>query len=232
MTANDPAELRRIYELRFEKTRAYRMRVWEVLIRDKFQRYIQPQDTVLDLGCGYGEFINQIRCGEKHAMDLNPDARKHLAPDVAMIEQDCSTRWPFADGALNAVFTSNFFEHLPSKATLKATLDEAFRCLAAGGRLIAMGPNIKFLAGSYWDFWDHHLALSEASLSEGLTNCGFEIAECIDRFLPYTMVNAREAPMFFVSAYLRMPLLWKVLGRQFLLVAVKESVKAPVVRQS
>ena len=221
MTGNDPAELQRIYGLRFDRTRAYRNRVWEVLIRDKFQAYVRPDAKVLDLGCGYGEFINNIRCGKKWAMDLNPGARQHLAVDVELIEQDCSTRWPFAGGTLDVVFTSNFFEHLPTKASLKATLEEAHRCLAPGGSLIAMGPNIKYLAESYWDFWDHHLALSDYSLAEGLENCGFRIAERVGRFLPYTMVNSREYPMAFIAAYLRIPLAWKFLGHQFLLVATK-----------
>jgi SAM-dependent methyltransferase len=219
MTANDPNELSRIYGARFEQMAAYRREVWQVLIRDLFQRYIRSDETVLDLGCGYGEFINQIRCGKKYAMDLNPDARSRLAPEVELIEQDCSTRWPFADGALHTVFTSNFFEHLPGKAALKATLEEAYRCLRPGGQLIALGPNVKYLPGTYWDFWDHHLALSEISLAEGMRSCGFVIRECIDRFLPYTMVNTRRYPMLFVSAYLRLRPAWKIFGRQFLVFA-------------
>jgi hypothetical protein len=35
------------------------------------------------------------------------------------------------------------------------------------------------------------------------------------------MVNAREYPICFISAYLRVPLVWKIMGRQFLIVAVK-----------
>ena len=221
MTANEPAELRGIYQLRFEKMRAYRKRLWAVLIREKFQALVKPGDTVLDLGCGYGEFINQIRCGKKYGMDLNPDSRDNLASDVTLIEQDCSVRWPFPDGKLDTVFTSNFFEHLPVKAALKATLDEAHRCLKPGGQIIAMGPNIKYLPDSYWDFWDHHLPLTEASLSEGPTNCGFTIRECVARFLPYTMVNAREYPDIFISTCLRMKPLWRFFGRQFLVHATK-----------
>ena len=48
---------------------------------------------VLDLGCGYGEFINQVRARRKIAMDLNPDAPSHLAPGVEFLHQDCSVRW-------------------------------------------------------------------------------------------------------------------------------------------
>jgi SAM-dependent methyltransferase len=222
MTANQPDELRRIYGARFEKNLDYRRRVWSVLVPEFFQHYVSPSATVLDLGCGYGEFINTIRCGKKLAMDLNPDAPRFLANDVHFLQQDCSTHWQCDDHSLDVVFTSNFFEHLPGKAALKLTLEEAFRCLKPGGKLLAMGPNIRFLPGEYWDFWDHHLALSDRSLAEGLENSGFAIAENHGRFLPYTMVNKREQPLFLLSLYLKLRPAWKFFGRQFLIVAVKK----------
>jgi hypothetical protein len=82
-----------------------------------------------------------------------------------------------------------------------------------------MGPNIRCLHGRYWDFWDHHLALSDLSLAEGLGVHGFDVERRIARFLPYTMVGAPRFPMFFLRAYLRCPMAWGVLGRQFLIVA-------------
>ena len=221
MTANQPEELRRIYGARFEKNLNYRRRVWDVLVREFFQEYVSPAATVLDLGCGYGEFINTIRCGRKLAMDLNPDAPRFLAPDVHFLSQDCSVQWPCGDHSLDVVFTSNFFEHLPGKNALKLTLEEAFRCLKPGGKLLAMGPNIRFLPGEYWDFWDHHLALSDRSLAEGLENCGYTILENHARFLPYTMVNRREQPLFLLSLYLKLRPAWKILGKQFLIIAAK-----------
>ena len=36
--------------------------------------------TVLDLACGYGEFINTVRCRQKFGMDLNPDSPRFLDP--------------------------------------------------------------------------------------------------------------------------------------------------------
>ncbi len=76
---------------------------------------MQAADTVLDLGCGYGEFINTIRCRNKYAMDLNPDAPRFLSQDITFLHQDCSRRWQLPDASLDVVFTSNFFEHLPDK---------------------------------------------------------------------------------------------------------------------
>lgn len=215
------SELSKIYRRRFADTAAYRKKVWSVLTRQFFTKWVAAGHEVLDLGCGYGEFINQIQCGSKWGMDLNPDARAHLDGGVKFLEQDCSARWALDDESLDVVFTSNFFEHLPDKACLSATLGEAFRCLRRGGRLIAVGPNIKVLPGLYWDFYDHHTILTEMSLGEALEISGFAVEEAIERFLPYTMVGAREVPLAFVSLYLRLPIVWTFLGKQFLVIARK-----------
>ncbi len=202
MSAHSPADLQRIYQTRFARNAEYRLAVWRVLISERFQRYVRPSDTVLDLGCGYGEFINQIACATRYAMDLNPDAPKRVAPEVKCLLQDCSAAWPLPNNSLNLVFTSNFFEH-------------------PGGRLIAMGPNVRYLPGAYWDFWDHHVPLTELSLREALENRRFQVQECIPKFLPYTMAGGPRYPLLFLRAYLHSPLAWRFFGKQFLLVAVK-----------
>jgi SAM-dependent methyltransferase len=227
MSAHSAAELKRIYQARFGGNPAYRRKIWHVLVSDFFQKYVAAGDTALDLGCGYAEFINTVRCAKKFAMDLNPDAPKYLDSSVKFLEQDCSSPWQLESDSLNVVFTSNFFEHLPDKAVLGRTFDEIFRCLAPSGKLIAMGPNIKHLPGEYWDFWDHYLPLSEASLGEGLNSRGFEIQECIGKFLPYTMVKGREYPEFFLKLYLKFPIAWRIFGKQFLIVAAKPSAELP-----
>jgi SAM-dependent methyltransferase len=209
------------YELRFAKNAAYRQKVWSELIKSFFQRYVPPAASVLDLGCGWGEFINTVQAGRKYAMDLNPDAAKHLAANTDFYLQDCSSTWPLADGSLDIVFTSNFFEHLPSKEKLVSTVTEARRCLRNGGLLICMGPNIRYLAGAYWDFFDHYLPLSDASMEELARLCGFREVQVIKKFLPYTMARGPQPPVFFLRWYLRLPFLWKIAGKQFLIIAKK-----------
>lgn len=218
---HDSQELAAIYSRRFQGAQAYRNAVWQLLIQDFFGQWVPAEAAVLDLGCGYGEFINHVRCRKKYGMDLNPDTAKLLGADVPFIQQDCSAVWPLPENSLDVVFTSNFFEHLPDKRTLAATLEQARRCLRPGGLLIAMGPNIKFLPGAYWDFWDHHLPLTEASLSEGLLTHGFEVVQCHDRFLPYTMAHGPRYPLLLLKLYLKIRPAWKVFGKQFLVVARK-----------
>lgn len=214
-------ELQQIYHQRFASTKDYRNRVWEVLVRSFFNRYIKPDDVVLDLGCGYGEFINNISCRKKYAMDLNPDATRHLNPDVELIQQDCSSPWNLPDGILDTVFTSNFFEHLPSKDALSRTLQQAARALRPGGQLIAMGPNIRVINGSYWDFWDHHLALSDRSIAEVLRLNGFQIRQTYSHFLPFTLVGSPEYPLWMLRLYLKLPFVRRLFGGQFLVIATR-----------
>jgi SAM-dependent methyltransferase len=221
MNSPDRQELARIYASRFAATSDYRRRVWQILVPEFFQRFVPEAGTVLDLGCGYGEFINTVRAKRKLAMDLNPESKNRLNPEVTFLQQNCSRTWSLDPDELDVVFTSNFFEHLPDKQTLGLTLDQAFRCLKRGGRLIALGPNYKYVGGRYWDFWDHHLPLTETSLTEGLGIRGFEIERCESRFLPYTIVGGPEYPLWMLSLYLKCKLLWRLKGEQFLVVARK-----------
>ncbi|MFM7108032.1 MAG: class I SAM-dependent methyltransferase [Planctomycetaceae bacterium] len=209
------------YRHRFAPVAEYRERVWRILVDDFFQRYVEPDGTVLDLGCGWGEFIRNVRAGRRIAMDLNPEMPERVGAGVESLLHDCSRPWPLADASLDTVFTSNFFEHLPDKDALRRTVLEASRCLKDGGRLVCMGPNIGLVQGAYWDFWDHYLPLTEASLGELLSLSGFEIERSERRFMPYTMARGFRPPPFLVALYLRCPPAWRILGKQFLVVARK-----------
>ena len=218
---HNESDLSRIYAQRFAANLDYRKRVWRVLIDSFFMRYVSHDAAVLDLGCGYGEFINQIHAGRKYAMDLNPDAPRYLSPDVQFIRQDCSQPWPIDEASLDVIFTSNFFEHLPDKVALGRTLDQAHQALKPGGLLIAIGPNIKLIPGTYWDFWDHYIPLTESSLGEALENRAFQIKRKDPAFLPYTMAGKKPVPLPFIRIYLALPMIWPFIGKQFLVVAVK-----------
>lgn len=219
-TLHSAEDLQQLYRARFAGKSNYRQKVWRVLC-SFFSQWIAPDNAVLDLGAGHCEFINAVKCRTKFAMDLNPEAKELANPGVTVIHQDCSQPWHMASNSLDVVFTSNFFEHLPSKMALERTLEEAYRALKPGGHLIAMGPNIKVVTGAYWDFFDHYLPLTELSLAEVARKRGFAIVGCWSRFLPYTMSAGWEHPIFAVRAYLAMPFAWRLFGKQFLVVAKK-----------
>ena len=207
--------------MRFSASAGYRREVWNALVDGFFQAMIPEDSALLDLGCGWGEFIHPVRAVRKYAMDLNPDAPRHLATGITFLHQDCSERWELEDSSLDRVFTSNFLEHLPTKDHVKATLSEARRCLKPGGRIICLGPNVRYLTGRYWDYWDHHLPITDLALQEILQLTGFEVIRRVPRFLPYTISRGFTPPVAFLRLYLRLPILWPLLGRQFLLVGEK-----------
>jgi SAM-dependent methyltransferase len=215
-----PGELQRLYEKRFAGRCQYRDAVWRVLV-DYFARWFPVGASVLDLGCGHCEFINNVRSEMRFGMDLNPDTVQCAAPGVRILAQNCSLPWDMPDESLDLVFTSNFFEHLYTKRDLHDTLKQAWRCLRPGARIVALGPNIRYLPGEYWDFYDHYLPLTERSLGEVMTATGFTVEQRIPRFLPYTMSRGGQPPVWMLSLYLKLKFVWPVFGRQFLVVARK-----------
>ncbi len=214
-------KLQEEYSLRFGGFEEYRRKVWKILCEDVFQQHVKPNSKVLDVGSGYGEFITNIDAEEKYAIDLNPDGQKYLTEEINFLNQDCSSKWPIDDNKIDVVFSSNFLEHLFEKEQVEETLKEAFRCLKPNGKIILIGPNIRFLADKYWDFWDHHIPISDRSMEEVLRLTGFKIEYNIPKFLPYTMSNTKQPPLFFLKLYLKIPFAWNILGKQFFIVAKK-----------
>lgn len=221
--ADAPAsDLAKLYDQRFDQAeKAAKDRIWQVLCRDFFSRYVAATDTVLDIACGYGEFINHIRCGTRLAVDLNPDARRHLQPEVRFFHRSSEDLSPIEDESVDVAFESNFFEHLPDKATLRRVVDEVRRKLKPGGRFVMLQPNIKYVGDAYWDFFDHFIPLTETSCQELLLTCGYEIETVIPRFLPYTTKSRIPQSPALVALYLRFPPAWRLMGKQFLVVARK-----------
>jgi SAM-dependent methyltransferase len=213
--------IEQLYQDRFAANEAYRKRVWRVICRTFFSKYVSKTARILDLGAGWGEFITNIEAGERFAIDLNPATKEHLPPEVAHLQHDCSQPWTLEPDTFDVVFTSNFLEHLPDKQSIERTVAEAYRCLKGNGLLICMGPNIRYVPGEYWDFWDHHIPLTDLSCSELLRNTGFTIERSVARFLPYSMSGGSNPPIFLVDLYLRLPVIWPLFGKQFLVMARK-----------
>lgn len=214
--------LSELYRIRFSERELPRKNaIWQIICRDFLQRYIAPTDTVVDVACGYGEFLNNIQAARKIAVDLNADAQRFLAPNVEFNRQPATELSKVVTGGADAVFTSNFLEHLPDKHVLDLFLDEVHLALRPGGRYLILGPNLRYLPGEYWDFYDHHLGLTHLSLSEALQLKGFVIERCIDRFLPYTTQGALPTHPLLVKLYLHLPFAWRFFGKQFFIVATK-----------
>jgi SAM-dependent methyltransferase len=218
----EKADLETLYKARFAGDElAPKYAIWQVLCAHFFQKFVDPEGTVVDIGAGYCEFINNIRAKRRIAVDLNPSIRDFAQPGVELINDSCTAIRDLDDGCADVVFMSNFLEHLTSKDLVLATLRESKRILRANGRLIILQPNIRFLYDVYWDFFDHHTPLSDRSLNEAISLIGMTTEVLIPRFLPYTTKSRIPRSPWLVRLYLKAPLAWSLLGKQALVVARK-----------
>ena len=223
---NDPGDLapilQRIYENRFPPHEIEAMRgVWKVLVRDFFQRRIRPDATVLDVGAGACLFINEVVAKRRIAVDANPNLAKFAAPDVeAIVTRDLSLA-EIPDTSVGHAFLSNVLEHMPNFLGVLGLLGAIHAKLEPGGTLLVLQPNFRLVPDRYFDFIDHQVILTDASLREALESVGFEIAEERIRFLPFTSKSALPKWPWLVRLYLELrPVQW-LLGKQTFVVARK-----------
>ena len=208
-----------IYADRFDKDVEKRDVMWKILCNDYFQKFIKKSDTVLDLAAGYCEFINNIECKKKIAVDLNEKTKQMAHKDVD-VYQALSTNMPKQLGnKVDVVFVSNFFEHLDSKNELIDTLKEIHRVLKPGGKILVLQPNIRLVGAKYWDYVDHTLPLTEKSLVEAFHLTDFEVTFQRTRFLPYTANSRIPAIPALIKLYLKLSIAQFFMGKQTFIIA-------------
>ena len=195
---------------------AKRDTVWKALWRYFFAKRITPDDCVLDLGCGYGEFINNVTARRRIGVDLWDGMPAYLAPGVEGIVGSVTDLSRIDDDSVDYAFSSNLFEHL-TKDQLAGLLAELKGKLKAGGTLTTLQPNYRYCANEYWDDYTHVTAWSHVSLADFLESQGYEVVEVRPRFLPLTVKSRLPVWPPLIGAYLASPV--KPIGKQMLLVA-------------
>ncbi len=211
--------LQTLYKRRYEGELAERNRIWKILCMHFFQPLVNKTDTVLDLGAGYCEFINNIVCAHKYAVDLNNDVSKFAAKDIIVSNKPISELTKELKKSIDVVFMSNFLEHLKSKEEVLAVLADIHTILKPDGKIMIMQPNIRYAFKGYWDFFDHNIPLSEKSVCEALILSGFTTERIIPKFLPYSIKSRLPRHPLLLSLYLKLPLLWQIFGKQMFIIA-------------
>jgi SAM-dependent methyltransferase len=215
-------DLALLYRARFSDADVARKdAIWKVLCERFFQRYVEPGFTVLDIASGYGEFLRHIRAQRKIAIDLNPEAARFVPAGAEFHLGSAADLSCIETASVDVCFSSNFFEHLPSKEVLDKVLGEALRVLRPNGLYVAMQPNLRYAPGEYWDYYDHVLPLTHLSCREAFLKAGFDVCELIDRFIPFSTASRLPQHPLLVRLYLACRPAWRILGRQFVIVGRK-----------
>ena len=193
-----------------------RAKVWRALWRFWFSKRIGVDDTVLDLGSGYGDFINAVYAKRRIAVDQWPGLRNYVAPGVEVIIGSADEIAEIEPGSVDYAFASNLFEHLQQDQFARV-LSQLRRLLSKRGTLTILQPNYRFAFREYFDDYTHVSIYSDISLADFLAANGWEVLECYPRFLPLTIKSRMPSSEFLIGAYLHSPI--KPMGKQMLLVA-------------
>ncbi|MDR2692310.1 MAG: class I SAM-dependent methyltransferase [Dysgonamonadaceae bacterium] len=123
-------EIDTLYQIRFSspKELASKNKLWQVLCKRYFSKYVNKEACVLDMAAGYCEFINNIEARKKIAVDINPDTIHYAGTGVQVIQAKSSKLEGIESNSVDVVFISNFFEHL-TKEEIISTLSECKRVL-------------------------------------------------------------------------------------------------------
>lgn len=187
--------------------------LWRTLWQHHFRHRIKPQDCVLDLGSGYGSFINQVQARRRIAVDAWEGFSAHIAPGIEARVADASALGFLDDSSVDFAFASNLFEHMSQQAFAKV-LDALRPKLTAHGSLTVLQPNYRYAFREYFDDYTHVSIYSHVSLADFLNAQGWEVLDVRPRFLPLTIKSRLPVHPLLIRAYLVSP--YKPGGKQML----------------
>jgi len=192
--------------------------LWRTLVACVFQKQIPPGGVVLELGAGYGDFINAVKAGRRLAVDVWPGMLQHLDAGVEGIVARITQLDGVADGSVDYVFSSNCFEHV-SQSELVECLAQLQRKMKPGAMLTIVQPNFKYCAREYFDDYTHVSIYTEKGLSDLLAANGFKIVRCVPRFMPFSIKGRLPVHPLLIRLYLMSP--FRPLAGQMLISAIR-----------
>jgi SAM-dependent methyltransferase len=193
--------------------------LWKTLCEAYFQKLIPRDACVLELGAGYGHFINHIRCARRIAADKWEGMPRFIDSDVKTYVGSVTDLSFVKDRSVDYVFASNLFEHLTQKEFTEV-LEQVSTKLKAGGTLNILQPNYRFAYREYFDDYSHISIYSDRSMKDFLSCNGFKVIDCKPRFLPLTVKSLLPVLPFLIRLYILLP--FKPMGKQMLIRAMVE----------
>ena len=80
------------------------------LVARKFQRYLRPEDCVLDFGCGGGYLLKALNCAHRVGVEINPAALREAANNGIECHSVLDT---VMDKTIDVIVSNHALEHVP-----------------------------------------------------------------------------------------------------------------------
>jgi 2-polyprenyl-3-methyl-5-hydroxy-6-metoxy-1,4-benzoquinol methylase len=193
----------------------------EVVIRrqKKYAKYFQPDDLVLDVGCGRGEFLEILKQNRIKYEGIDSDPRmvdlcrqKGLHAFRASVTNHLSP----LTGYYNGIFASHVLEHLPPDS-VSEFLQSCYRALKPQGKLIIVTPNpenLQVITCTFWLDLTHRRPYPLMLLKALLEESGFGIIDSGDDKDTKSASLKRRIAGFWVKSMLSAKLAYALYGAQ------------------
>jgi len=197
---------------------AARRAIWREIVR-YVRRDAPAVETLVELGPGYGDFVDQFPAKRKIAFDLNPEMREFMKEDVELRIEDAQAIASLPTASVDLVFASNFLEHLEGD-DVDRLLESIHGVLRPGGRLMLIQPNHRRCAEHYFDDPTHVTIFDDRNIGPWLARTGFRVVRLEPGLLPFSMKSGGPKWPWLVRLYLSSPI--RPLSAQMYVVAERD----------
>jgi SAM-dependent methyltransferase len=101
---------------------------------NKFVKFINPNDTILEFGCGGGYYLNKIKAKRKIGLEINPVAIKKAKEFGLEIYTSVKE---IKDSSIDVIYSHHALEHLPNPHD---ALKELYKKLKDNGKIVFVVP--------------------------------------------------------------------------------------------
>ena len=190
--------------------------VWREIAGQLYEWLGRPQ-CVLDAAAGRGEFITAVPAAERWAIDMVDYLGDR--PGIHQVVGDVRTA-ELPKGHFDGVLVSNFLEHLYDADEIGALLRRLRQTISTGGKIVVLGPNFRYCSREVLRLRRPHHRATDLAVEEHLYAAGSQSSR---RAAGSPVHVPRTAPDDRCScAYSQFPLVWKILGKQYFVLATNE----------
>ena len=153
-----------------------------------YTHYLKPESTLLDIGCGQGEYLESFLSLKIDAYGVDKrtvDTKIQLNKKIYQCNLENSSLL-FTDNSIDTVFSKSAIEHIWNTENF---LTEAYRVLKPNGNIIIMTPDWSSIYKDFYLDYTHIKPFTEKGLRDALKIFGFKEVQ--------------------VSKFYQLPLIWK-----------------------